>query len=159
MTANERTGWRDKEISARHRKWGFNCPAVDLDFLMVEYNMGKPVGLVEYKMYKSSMILNLKHATYRALKSLADSAKIPFFVAYYYPDIWAFKVVTVNEYSKTWYENKIYTEKQYVEILYKIRSKTIEDVVYSKLNNRLPEKMLNSRYKKNTDKCKGLDEF
>lgn len=34
MTAQERTGWRDEEISARHRIWGVNCPAVDLDFLM-----------------------------------------------------------------------------------------------------------------------------
>ena len=48
----ERTNWRDQELSARHRTWGFNCPAVDLDFLMVEYNIGKPVGLIEYKHFK-----------------------------------------------------------------------------------------------------------
>ncbi len=137
MAAYERTGWRDKEISGRHRQWGFNCPAVDLDFLMVEYNMGAPVGLVEYKRC-TARPPNLKHPTYRALKKLADSAKVPFFIAFYYPDIWAFRIITVNECSKTWYENKTYTERQYVKILYDIRARCIEKDVFEKLNDLLP---------------------
>ncbi len=32
----ERTGWRDEKISQRHREWGYNCPAVDLDFEVVD---------------------------------------------------------------------------------------------------------------------------
>src|SRR5262245_54940974 len=87
----ERTGWRDAEISQRHRMWGFNCPAVDLDFLMVEYNIGKPVGLVEYKHYCAAFP-NVQHATYRALAELADVAMLPFVIAFYWPAIWAFVV-------------------------------------------------------------------
>lgn len=137
MTAYERTGWRDLEISSRHRQWGFNCPSVDLDFLMVEYNLGKPVAIVEYKRF-TAQYPNLNHPTYRALNDLANSANIPFFIAFYYPTIWAFKVLPVNETSMEFYSDKVYTELQYVEILYKIRSKSIEKFVLNKLNNQLP---------------------
>jgi hypothetical protein len=41
----ERNGWRDLEMSLRHKLWGFHCPAVDIDFLMVEYNRGQARGL------------------------------------------------------------------------------------------------------------------
>ncbi len=49
MTAGERTGWRDREISQRQRRWGFHCAAVDLDFVLVEYCVAAPVAIVEYK--------------------------------------------------------------------------------------------------------------
>jgi hypothetical protein len=42
----ERSGWRDLELSGRHRRWGWDCPAVDLDFLFLEYDKGKAVALV-----------------------------------------------------------------------------------------------------------------
>ena len=45
----ERTGWRDEELSQEHRKWGFDCPTVDIDFLMLEYDTGRASALVEYK--------------------------------------------------------------------------------------------------------------
>src|SRR5678815_2099094 len=94
----ERTGWRDQELSQRHRLWGFNCPAVDLDFLMVEYNMGLPVGLIEYK-HHCAQAPNLRHATYRALCDLADGYRdegLPFLIAFYWPDLWAFRITPVN---------------------------------------------------------------
>jgi len=34
MTAHERTGFRDEALSRRHREWGINCPAVDVDWLL-----------------------------------------------------------------------------------------------------------------------------
>ncbi|MFH1013597.1 MAG: hypothetical protein V1769_03705 [Thermoplasmatota archaeon] len=141
MTENERTGWRDKEISHRHRVWGFNCPAVDLDFLMVEYNIGLPVALVEYK-YFNAAIPNLKHPTYRALHALADSAQIQFYLAYYWPDIWAFKIIPINELSQIFYNSKmpvIFTERQYVEMMYRIRHRAIDEYVFKLLKNELPK--------------------
>ena len=30
----ERTHWRDEALSERHRLWGYDCPAVDVDFLL-----------------------------------------------------------------------------------------------------------------------------
>ena len=62
----ERTGWRDQAISLRHRTWGFNCPGVDFDFLMLEYSTGKPVAVVEYKHYRARMP-DREHPNYRAL--------------------------------------------------------------------------------------------
>ena len=86
----ERTEWRDLDLSKRHRAWGFNCPAVDLDFLMVEYNLGKAVAIVEYKHFRARWP-NLQHPTYRALADLADNYNglaggLPFFVVFYWPE-------------------------------------------------------------------------
>ena len=110
-TRQERTGWRDQAISARHRKWGVNCPAVDLDFLMIEYNSGKPCVLVEYKHFKAQH-LNLNHPTYRALSALADSGNLPFIIAYYWPLCWAFRVLPVNEIAENfWSKGQRMTER------------------------------------------------
>lgn len=95
----ERTGWRDSALSERHGTWGFNCPAVDLDFVMMEFNHGKPCALVEYK-HKNARLPDPRHATYRALVALADGYKdgpLPCFVAIYDPDHWSFRVVPLNE--------------------------------------------------------------
>ncbi len=99
MSSHERTGWRDKEISLRHRAWGFNCPAVDLDFLMVEYNLGKAVAMVEYKHFKACMP-NLNHASYRAIMDVANNHNpdpLPFLLAFYWPEQWAFRAYPVND--------------------------------------------------------------
>jgi hypothetical protein len=46
--AKERSGWRDLELSQRHRAWGFDVPAVDIDYFLA-YDNGKAVALIEYK--------------------------------------------------------------------------------------------------------------
>ena len=56
----ERSGWRDEWISKRHRLWGFDCPAVDIDFLMLEYDRSVPCALIEYKEQHARPV-NLKH--------------------------------------------------------------------------------------------------
>jgi hypothetical protein len=134
----ERTGWRDQEISARHREWGFNCPAVDLDFLMVEYNIGKPVGLVEYKHHKAQLP-NLNHPTYRALIDLADTAGLPFIIAFYWPGIWAFRVMPVNDIAKEHFGiNEDFSEYDFVRLLYMLRHLTIDATVLRKLRREYP---------------------
>lgn len=139
MTAHERTGWRDEELSGRHRKWGFNCPAVDLDFLMVEYNLGSPVGLVEYKHFRAQTP-DLKHPTYRAIKQLAELADLPFLIAFYWPDCWAFRVTPVNARAQMVYSgNGLLTEQRFVESLYHLRGLKIEEQVYRELSTELPE--------------------
>jgi len=138
-TRLERTGWRDQEISLRHRMWGFNCPAVDLDFLMVEYNLGKPCGLVEYKHHHAQMP-NVKHATYRALSELASMGSLPFIIAFYWPENWAFRVYPVNQIAKHHYgEGQAMSEYQYVQSLYRIRRLKITEQIADKLNKTMPE--------------------
>lgn len=137
-TRKERTGWRDQKISQRHRDWGFNCPAVDLDFLMVEYNLGKPVGLVEYKHYLARPP-NMKHATYRALGELADCAGLPFLIAFYWPETWAFRVFPANEFARKHFTNpELMTERQFVQRLYRLRQLTLARELGDKLNDVLP---------------------
>lgn len=134
----EFTGWRDEELSKRHRKWGCDCPVVDIDLLMVEYNLGKPVALVEYKKW-NAQLPNLKHPTYKALCELANADKLPFFIAMYWQDIWAFKIIPVNEISKQFYDtNAIYTEQQYVESLYRLRSRIVQNSILAGLNDIMP---------------------
>ena len=42
VSAGEWSGWRDQELSRRHQRWGFACPAVDLDFVLVEFGLAAP---------------------------------------------------------------------------------------------------------------------
>lgn len=138
----ERTGWRDESISNRHRAWGFNCPAVDLDFLVAEYNVGKPVALVEYKHHKARSP-NLRHATYRALADLADrysGGPLPFVVAFYWPGIWAFRITPVNSISREHFEcEELLTEHEFVVRLYRLRRLTLSRELSGKLSKKLPE--------------------
>lgn len=137
----ERTGWRDAGISARHRLWGFNCPAVDLDFLVAEYNIGKPVGLIEYKHFRASPPL-LKHATYRALSDLADGYRndpLPFLIAFYWPEIWAFKILPVNVSANNhFHAGEILCEREFVMRLYRLRRLVLAAHLADKLSVEFP---------------------
>ena len=144
-TRAERTGWRDEAISQRHRMWGFNCPCVDLDFVVAEYNLGLPVALVEYKHFKARRP-NPSHPTFRALTALCDGYKdgpLPFFVAFYWPDIWAFEVMPINETSfKLVKKTRILTEREYVTGLYALRKNVVDSAVLKRLNDELPQENL-----------------
>ena len=139
MSAEERTCWRDAEISARHREWGFNCPATDLDFLAVEYNVGLPVALVEYKKMPGARMPDVKHPTYRALNELANRARIPFLIAFYAVTPWWFQVWPVNDLAARHYQNgELLTERGYVSRLYHLRHLVIESSVLCCLSDELP---------------------
>lgn len=117
----ERTGTRCLKISERHRQWGLNCPAVDIDFLMVEYDQGKPVAIVEYK-EKHWDVKNTSSMTINAIKELAGS--LPFLIAVYDSDDWSFIVHPINgaakEHYKDWANIKM-SERNFVESLYAFR--------------------------------------
>lgn len=140
-TRQERTGWRDARVSARHREWGFHCPAVDLDFLVAEYNVGKPVALIEYKHFQARMPM-LEHPTYRALTDLSDNysdGSLPFIVAFYWPGIWAFRAHPVNGVAKAHFvEGEMLTEREFVTRLYRLRRLRLTRTIHDKLNDLLP---------------------
>lgn len=134
----ERSGWRDEEISKRHRAWGFNCPAVDMDFLMVEYHTGKAAATVEYKHYHARQP-NLEHPTYRALKDLSDRAELPFLLAFYWPETWAMLVYPLNDLALKHFQNPDpLSEREYVTRLYHIRNCVITREVLQHLNTDRP---------------------
>jgi hypothetical protein len=95
----ERSGWRDSNLdtlhpnlgitsiqeeilSLDHRKWGFNSPATDLDFLLAEYNHGKVKAIVDYKLFGAP---ELSPWNKKALFDLAvnHNPPLPLFVTYY----------------------------------------------------------------------------
>lgn len=137
----ERTGWRDESISARHRLWGFNCPAVDLDFLLVEFNVGLPVALIEYKA-DAAAVPNLLHPTYRALCALADGynqGPLPFMIVRYDPVYWAVKVCPVNDAARKHFtEDETLCEHDYVRKLYYLRRLVLTQHIEGSLSTIIP---------------------
>ena len=95
----ERSNWRDEWISKKHREWGWDCPAVDIDFLLIEYDKSIPKALIEYKEIRAKP-QRASHPSYRAIIHLADAAHLPFFAVRYkqYGD-W-YKVIPLNQYAK-----------------------------------------------------------
>ena len=120
----ERTGWRDEGISARHRLWGWDCPAVDIDFLLLEYDKGKPVAIIEYKNDRATE-QDAQHPSYRALRSLANSASVPFLEVRYTDDYSWYRILPRNLLArkhKSYMDNAI-TEVEYVTFLYRLRNR------------------------------------
>lgn len=141
---HERTGWRDAELSSRHRQWGQECPAVDLDFLMCEFNHGLPVALVDYKHWQASLH-NTNGRTFDALSGFynADGENLPFFMVRYWPGVWAFKVVPQNlsAVKAVKGESTMMTEQQFVRLLYRLRKSVLtagDQRCIERLNDSLP---------------------
>lgn len=135
----ERTGWRDMAISQRHRMWGFNCPAADIDFLLIEYSAGKAKALIEYK-HEGARInfeednVGMHPKSYSALCDLANRANLPFFIIRYAENFRFWQVIPYNSYAKVWLaKEEVMTEKEYVTFLYKLRGSEIPREIYGKL--------------------------
>lgn len=137
MTTQERTGWRDNSLSQRHRAYGFDCPAVDLDFPMIEYTRGEPIALIEYKA-GLSYVVDLEKSTYCALAKLANGSSIPFVVALYHPERFAFKLLAGNYHARNKLTGSLLTEREYVTWLYCLRGLALPDAVARKLNTWKP---------------------
>jgi hypothetical protein len=124
MVREERTGWRDKAMSDRHRKWGWDCPGIDLDFLFLEYDRGKAVAIVEYK-HEFAAPQVASHPTYQAMIDLGDRARIPVFAVRYKGDFSEWLVVPLNGLAKEKVPVRTkMTEKEWVTCLYEIRGYT-----------------------------------
>lgn len=150
----------DRELSDRHRMWGHDCPAVDLDFLLCEYNHGMPVAVVDYKFHLADLG-RTNQRTYETLGRLYNeqARQLPFFIARYWPDVWAFKVKPENEAAREWISRVMsstsewvsMTEQQYVSALYRLRKDalTVGDERYiARLNSTGPpmdDPILNGR--------------
>ncbi len=123
----ERTGWRDEGLSQRHRKWGWDCPAVDIDFLMLEYDTGRASALVEYK-NEHAKKQYASHPTYQAIIDLGNKAGIPVLACRYSDDFSRYKVVPLNDIAKEFISTpKELNEFEWVRLLYKIRGREIDD--------------------------------
>lgn len=119
----ERTGWRDEALSLRHRDWGFNCPAIDIDFLMLEFDHGRPAALVEYK-HDGYDPRNMNEASWNALRVLSANNRIPLFMVVYAKDLTWYEIEPKNELAAAMTPKMpILTEYEYVSFLYLIRKR------------------------------------
>jgi len=131
IVREERTGWRDLALSQRHRRWGWDCPAVDLDFLFLEYDKGKAVALVEYKHEKAAPQYPT-HPTYQAMIDLGTRAGIPVFACRYANDFSTFTAVPLNEIARNHLAGKtLMTEKEWVTFLYRLRGYNVPDELFA----------------------------
>ena len=129
----ERTGWRDERLSRRHRRWGWDCPAVDVDFLMLEYDRGKAVALVEYKHERAEKQF-ATHPSYQAMIDLGDRGQIPVFACRYSDDFSNWRVVSLNGLAKRWVAASAdMTEREWVTLLYAIRGRAPESSLWESL--------------------------
>jgi len=124
----ERTGWRDEALSNRHRSYGFQVPAIDLDFVLLEYDTGICKSLIEYK-NEYAKPQYPSHPSYQALIKLGTDAGVPVFAVRYKSDFSDWKVVALNELAtiqlgcKTKHMNEII----FVQFLYKLRGRKISE--------------------------------
>lgn len=134
MSREERTGWRDERISLRHRYyWGFHCPAVDVDFLMIEYDTAIPIAIVEYKHEYADLQLPSK-PSYRAIRELANRANLPFFAARYAEDFSTFTVTPLNSRARQFLSTQtMMNEVAFVTLLYRIRGRALPESVKQKI--------------------------
>ena len=131
----ERTGWRDENLSARHRRWGWDCPAVDLDFLFLEYDRGKASAIIEYK-HERAAPQYASHPTYQAMIDLGNRAKVPVIACRYSDDYSTWQVTALNEEARRYIPERIIcTEKEWVKLLYAIRGydcpQSVLDAIYT----------------------------
>lgn len=128
-----------QQLSDRHRDWGDDVPVVDLDYLMAEFNHGVPVAIVDYK-YHAADLAKTSAKTHETLSGFYDEQgrQIPFLIARYWPETWAFKVNPVNEAATAFFERvqpKLLaeygewihlTEYQFVWLLYRLRKDALD---------------------------------
>jgi len=103
--------------------------------LLLEYDSGKPIALVEYKS-EYALVFKRNHPSCVAITFLADSAEIPFFLVQYTEDYTVFTVTPLNYYAQQHFTKKTkLTEYQWVKFLYKLRNRQLPVQLETQLTN------------------------
>jgi hypothetical protein len=144
MSASEILGWRDGWLSERHRLWGTDAPATDIDFLLIEFDHGKAVALIDYKYVEAqsasrSRAQRMSSFSILALADLGDRAGLPVFVVEYGVDnVSHWRVVPINSIAIRELlrpeESEWVSEIEYVEWLYRIRGREMPEWLHENLN-------------------------
>ena len=94
--------WRDEWISERHRTWGYQLPATDIDFMLLEYSGSKPIALIEYKTVGSMKYVGIDKVMrgHAPVSNLADMANLPSFIVAYDIQSIKFWVFATNNHAE-----------------------------------------------------------
>ena len=137
MSRQERSGWRDEAISRRHRLWGVNCPAADLDsWIVCEYDQKKVVALIEYKEHSAQLVYR-NDPNRAALEDLAGRAKLPLFGVRYRKNAsgdglwrgcydWSFTATAANGLGRNLLgdtQRGDFNEESFIAFLYRLRGR------------------------------------
>ena len=139
MSSNERHNRRDDILSAKHRRWGYNLPATDVDFILCEYDHRIPKALIEHRHLNGSVRFD---SNMTALARLADMANLPFFIVQYHYEgddgtLWKegitidtpayFRIIVGNKQAEklwfTWDPDSFSNEEEYKAFLHEIRGR------------------------------------
>lgn len=136
----ESNHWRDERLSLRHRKWGFGCPATDIDFLLVEYAKSAPAVLIEHKYITLRGSVDINNSTFKAVRALADAARIPFLLVFHsHTPHWWFAVCPINLVAiQRLPRETVMSEAEYVELLYRMRGVDLPAAVRKTLSTWKP---------------------
>ena len=128
-------GFRDAALSERHRLWGWDCPAMDMDFVMVEYDNGRATALVEYK-HENARPQYPTHPSYRALVDMGDKAGIPVFAVRYAENFSWWLVMPLNAKAVEQIGGRrTMSEAEWVETLYRTRGREMPADVREAIEN------------------------
>lgn len=135
--------WSSEKISRQHRQWGFNLPAFDIDFLLVEMHGGRPAALVEYKFMTQCGKVDIASPTFSALSILANAAAVPLLLVFYdFRPAWHFVVQPLNRHAYKLLgriQPLLMSERAYVELLYRARGIVCPHQLLNTLDSYKPE--------------------
>ena len=124
----ERTNWRDQGLSARHRTWGDNLYASDLDFILCEYNWSICCAIIEYKSEFATKP-NFSSSQYKSLINLGNRADCPLFSVIYSKDFSNYKITPLNDSAKLYFKNEIeLNEEKFTKFHKYIREKELKRI-------------------------------
>jgi hypothetical protein len=142
--------WQSSDADAnplglRHRLYGVDLPAVDIDFLLCEYNRNRAVALIEYKHCSAGedrmhwdgrdVPRVLTKSAIVTLRNLAERARLPLLVAFYDPDSWRYDIYELFDGRGFSLKNECLTELEFVRFLYKLRGMKMPEELHGKLNS------------------------
>lgn len=138
MASEEYLHFRDWRLSKRHREfYGTDCPMADIDMIVIAYDRAVPKALIEYK-HSCRQIERLRETTgVQAVRSLADMAGLPAWVAYYNPRTFVYQIVPLNKQARDLFGNEELielVEADYVSVLYKLRERELPEGIMARLN-------------------------
>lgn len=112
----------DIAIRNRHIEWGWECPCTDIDFIVIEYDYGEAVAIIEYKRWRGPSIDAKRDYNLRAQIDLAIKARIPMYAVKYTKTFLWFKVIPLNCYSREYLpKDTVMTEKDYIKFIIHLR--------------------------------------
>lgn len=115
-------------ISRRHRRYGADLTAVDLDFLL--YKGEQPIALFEYKLGLDRALPPGERRSTYAVSNLATLAGIPFFLVKYDAETWTFKVESSNAPGRGLVPRDLLSEAEWIDFLYSLRGERPPAEVY-----------------------------